>query len=235
MLNKNTVFAIIALQALILCGMFVKAFYPLYSGQEIKLKTIPRDPRDWFRGNYVDLAYNYSQLDIAKLPNDLDTSQVYSFGDELYLSLKEENGLYEPAGLWTEKPESGQIFLRVVVDAPFDSKSYSVVNLKGGIESYFAPVERALEIENAITNSNSGSQGEPNEAEKAHLELLKDKSDSATYAQRDSIYALAAERQRAIDDRDPLKTVLVTVMVADNGHARIKDIQYPKPAQKANQ
>ncbi len=235
MLNRNTLFALVGFQVLVLAGVFVKAYYPLLSGSEMVLRTAPRDPRDWFRGNYVDLTYNFSSINLLEMPHDLDTSRVYRFGDAVYVAFKENKGLYEPTGVWTEKPDGGQKFLRCVVQSPFDMRSYSTLYLKAGIESYFAPAEQAKEIENAISISNMTDMDYLNAQDKAlklEIDSLYESTDSLTRVNADSMQRMLDAKIIFERDRDPMRSVTVKIMVADDGIARIKEITYPQPKQK---
>ena len=54
--------AAIAFQMFVLVGMVVNAALPLWTGTEIRVRTLPVDPRSLFRGNYVRLAYALGTL-----------------------------------------------------------------------------------------------------------------------------------------------------------------------------
>ncbi|HAJ43430.1 MAG TPA: hypothetical protein DCM00_12380, partial [Alcanivorax sp.] len=45
--------AAVLLQLAVLGGLFVYSQYPLWVGTEVRLATVPVDPRDLFRGQYV--------------------------------------------------------------------------------------------------------------------------------------------------------------------------------------
>ena len=49
--------AAVLLQLAVLGGLFVYSQYPLWVGTEVRLATVPVDPRDLFRGQYVRLNY----------------------------------------------------------------------------------------------------------------------------------------------------------------------------------
>jgi uncharacterized membrane-anchored protein len=150
MSKKQGLALLISFQLLILVGMFLKAFYPLWLGREILLKVEARDPRDIFRGNYAVLNYAFNTLDTDSLQNDLDstTIQNLSFGDKLYVEFKPTEKYYIPIGVWQEKPRTENCVMQVVVQ----SKPYSsVISVKGGVESYFTTKENALKLE-ASTN-----------------------------------------------------------------------------------
>jgi uncharacterized membrane-anchored protein len=150
--KKNLLLLLIGFQCLILVGMFVKSFYPLAVGREIRLKVVPRDPRDLLRGDYVDLSYSFSNLNYQNLPNDLDTARDYRFGDVLYLELKQEGEFHEPAGLWQHAP-AGKVCLRVTPEYAYPGN----MHLKAGIESYFTDSKNAKLLEQAASWSNADS------------------------------------------------------------------------------
>ncbi|GAB4201091.1 MAG: GDYXXLXY domain-containing protein [Thermoflexibacter sp.] len=138
--------SIIAFQILILVGMFGKAFYPLWIGEELMFKVLPRDPRDIFRGNYVELRYSFNNINLNELTNDLDRLGKYRFGDKLYVELALKNGFYEPIGIWQNPPENKK-FLQVITEDTYGYDTLQSISVSAGIESYFTSAENALKIE----------------------------------------------------------------------------------------
>jgi uncharacterized membrane-anchored protein len=149
MKNKNLIYAAVLFQCLIIVGLFVKAFYPLLTGEEVVLKTIPYDPRDMFRGNYAVLNYDFNSLDLKQMPNDLDTLSSYTFGDVFFLELSKKGDYHEPTGIWTKQPE-GKIAMRVFFESGYEKS----LRIKTGIDSYFTNPVNAKEIEKKIQNNN---------------------------------------------------------------------------------
>ncbi len=174
MQKKQVFFLLIAFQVLILLGVFGKALYPLVIGEEVKFKVLPRDPRDIFRGNYVDLTYSFNNLDLLTLPNDIDKTAKYRYGDVFYLELAKKGDFHEPAGVWREKPENKQ-FMQVIFQDTYSYDTIQSMMVNAGIESYFTEAKNALKIE-------------------------------------------------SLNSRDSTD-VIVNVMVAPDGKARIKDIE----------
>ena len=118
--------------------MVVKAAMPLWTGTEIRIETVPIDPRSMLRGNYIRLRYALETLPDDAL-NDVDGLRV---GEVVYVSLEQgDGGGYELAGVSMERPASG-IFLRgrLVTSVP-------PLRVRYGIEAFFAPQERALKLE----------------------------------------------------------------------------------------
>lgn len=140
--------AAIALQFLILTGMYVSAQMPLWTGEEIRLKTVPVDPRSLFRGNYARLQYDISQIDTSYFGEDTQLRE----GEVVFVSLKPgKGGLYQLAGASLEKPGDG-IFLRGRVSGNWLRDSGSYYRVKYGIEAFFAPKEKALGLESDLRN-----------------------------------------------------------------------------------
>ncbi len=128
----------IAFQLLVLTGMVAKAAIPLWVGTEIQVKTEPVDPRSMFRGNYARLRYEFGTL-----PEDaLEEEHSLRMGEFVYVSLQRgEEGQYEFAAASTTRPTDG-IFLRGRLQNNFPP--YFV---KYGIEAFFAPEEKAQQLE----------------------------------------------------------------------------------------
>lgn len=140
--------AAIALQFLILVGMYAGAQMPLWTGDEIRLKTIPVDPRSLFRGNYARLEYDISRLSASRFPGDKKLRQ----GEVVYVLLEPgEGGIHQLSGASLEKPEEG-IFLRGRISSGWWRDSQSSYRVKYGIEAFFAPKEKALGLESDLRN-----------------------------------------------------------------------------------
>lgn len=131
----------IMLQLFVLSGMVVKAAMPLWTGTEIRIKTIPIDPRSMFRGNYARLNYA-----ISVLPEDaLSSTEELRLGEIVYVSLQEgAGGLYEYAAASLTQPDEG-IFLRGRISA-----NYIPYRVNYGIDAFFAPKEKALQLEQEL-------------------------------------------------------------------------------------
>ena len=96
--------AAIALQVIVLAGMVAGAAMPLWTGKEVRVATLPVDPRSMFRGNYARLNYAFSTL-----PDDaLDGVRELRAGEVVYVSLESgEDGLHRYAGASLERPDEG--------------------------------------------------------------------------------------------------------------------------------
>ena len=135
--------AAIGFQLVVPAGMVVNAALPLWTGTEVRVRTVPVDPRSMFRGNYARLGYEFGTLP----ENALRKAKGLRPGEVVYVSLAPEDGdeyVYAGASL---EPPAGGVFLRgrlVTISAPY--------RVRFGIEAFFAPKERALELEKDLRN-----------------------------------------------------------------------------------
>ena len=134
----------LALQLFILLGMVGKAALPLWTGTEIRVMTIPRDPRSMFRGNYARLNY-----EISTFPQDkLKDGRKLRRGEIVYVSLEPGvSGLYSIVGVSLDKPAEG-VFMRGRI-----TRAYNPYRVEHGIEAYFAPKKKALQLERDLRKS----------------------------------------------------------------------------------
>lgn len=140
--------AVVILQLAVLAGEYLNAVYPLWTGREVRLKTVPVDPRSLFRGNYARLDYEISSIPPIATPD----GKRPRTGEIVYVTLSEgENGLYgyESAGL--EKPGEG-VFIRGRVQGHGVSASGGF-RVRYGIEAWFAPPDKALALEKELRRS----------------------------------------------------------------------------------
>ncbi len=121
--------ALVALQALVLVGGAVAEEWRLARGDDVVLRTMPVDPRDLFRGDYVVLAYEISEFH----------AQGVEPGDVVFVELAERDGIWRAVRLHRRPPESGATFIRGEVRRPGW--------IEYGIEAYFVPEGRGWEIE----------------------------------------------------------------------------------------
>lgn len=155
--QKKILYLTVVFWLLIFSGFIAYKEYTLRTGTEVMLKTLPVDPRDLFRGDYVTLNYEISTLDMEKLPSE----ESYFYNDEpIYLALELKNGYGVPKKIYTTPPEDGLYIKGKVKDVIYDWETDESSNMTEeatikelrvdyGIESYFVPEGRGMEIEKA--------------------------------------------------------------------------------------
>lgn len=148
------VFTACVFQLILLSGMVLKAYYPLWSGEEVVFKVIARDPRDIFRGHYVKLNYEFSNLELSKIKCDLPFNQKFEFGDIFYLELAKVGKYHIVNKICLTPKEDGKLYMKVYNQRSFllerDTSKGSLlqnIEIKAGIEEYFTTKEEALYIE----------------------------------------------------------------------------------------
>lgn len=137
--QKSILVGAVIFQMLVLVTLIMQSARPLLTGETILLRVVPVDPRDFFRGDYVILNYDFSN---EKPPGSLryDPETV---GREIYASLVlDVDGKHwrRESLSWT-RPESGT-FIRGTVDQTLRNEF--------GISQYFVQEGQGREYEQAI-------------------------------------------------------------------------------------
>lgn len=142
-LHKNRLLMAIAVFWLVLIfGFIVVKEYTLQTGDEVLLKTMPVDPRDIFRGDFVVLSYEISTLNLDMLETD---SADFQQGNTVYVALTPDtDGYGTPMGVFRERPSEG-LFIKGSVRGV----GPSTVLVTYGIEHYFVPEGEGLVLERA--------------------------------------------------------------------------------------
>ena len=140
--------AAIVLQIAVLVGMTVTAAMPQWTGQELRMKTVPVDPRSWYRGNYARLSYGMSRVPTTQVPESAELRH----GEVVYAVLVEtENQLYDLHSLQLQRPSQG-LYIRGRVDRPVYLEKVEHIQVNYGIEAFFAPKEKALALEKQLVD-----------------------------------------------------------------------------------
>jgi uncharacterized membrane-anchored protein len=145
MTRPRWLMAAIGLQVGVLAMLYLGSVWPLWTGQEVRLEIAPVDPRSMFRGNYARLTYNVATVD-SKLFEGPD--KILRKGEVVYVFIEEREGeVWHATRVQLEEPLSG-LFLRgrLTQTWPHDEQPLRV---RYGIEAWFAPKAKALEIEQA--------------------------------------------------------------------------------------
>lgn len=170
---KNYLYAMI-LPLVILFSMTILPIYTLTNGTEFLLKTKPVDPTDLFRGDYVILDYEISEIKLDKLDQELQdklkSASPYELqGKDIYVVLRKGKTYHEVTHATLQKPIAG-LYLKGKInylnEVPMESekilkekeslKEESVEYSKGKIVSlvvnynldkYFVPENTGTELE----------------------------------------------------------------------------------------
>ena len=122
----------------------------LKSGREMLVEVIPFDPRDLFRGDYVNLGYTFSGTGDTALPAGTKR------GDRVFATLKPAEGskldLVSVAKSYPEKIEPGQSVLSGIASDVWhnEEKGIDFGRIRYGIETYFVPEGTGKSIEDMV-------------------------------------------------------------------------------------
>ncbi len=107
------------------------------------MQLIPVDSRSLFRGNYARLNYDISRIRADAFP---DSGELRN-GERVYVLLKQgTDGLYVFDGSSLNPPDKG-VFLRGRIANSIRENDIDYFRIRYGIEAFFAPKEKAIELE----------------------------------------------------------------------------------------
>jgi len=139
---RKQAFMIIFLWLIIISGFVLTQQFTLLMGKEVLLKTVPVDPRDFLRGDYVILNYEIAQI----------SNEDFAYNSTVYVSLNtDDNNIGYVKDISYNKP-SDNLYLKGKVGGcntilPMFRNS-KCVNF--GIESYFVKEGTGKNLENNL-------------------------------------------------------------------------------------
>lgn len=141
--------------ALVQCGvlgwMIQSRAAILRSGTEIVLKTVPVDPRDLLRGDYVTLGYEVSQIPAKEISGS--PGAWYAEGSHIFVVLKKGAD-----GFWVRSRASAEPVADLKPDEVllggrsqymFEPQTEQTVRVRYGIERFYVPEGEGRVIETA--------------------------------------------------------------------------------------
>ncbi len=144
-LKKSLLAVVLICQLGVLLGEYLNSIYPHYFGEEVQLKIVPVDPRSLFRGQYARLDYEIGTIPMSMLTIDGEKDNLRA-GEIIFVNLKKRGGVYEVMSAQLEMPDE-EIFIRGRVDHSHSISQDTEIQVKYGIEAFFASPEKAIEVE----------------------------------------------------------------------------------------
>jgi uncharacterized membrane-anchored protein len=143
----------------ILIGMTVTPLYTLMTGEEIILRTIPVDPTDLFRGDYVVLRYEAEEIPSSLIAREVRTELDNGrYNIEVYVPLELKGGVHTPTEVRLTKPET-DLYLKGNLDYIGPSweggiEGREVAYITYSLDKYFIEDNTGLDLEEASRNGN---------------------------------------------------------------------------------
>jgi len=135
----------IIFQILLLFSIKVIKDISILKGKKIIVKTVPVDPASLFRGNYINLNYEFSSINLGEIKCD-EKIHFYK-GEIIYVKLRRIDGEWKAVEIGKRVFRDlgrEEIMLRGFVRGyPWGRH----VNVRYGIESYFVPEKEAKILE----------------------------------------------------------------------------------------
>ncbi len=140
---------VVALQTGVLGYMVYEREWTLRTGEVVYLRTLPVDPRDPFRGDYVQLSYEINRLPAGLIdPAILDIKN--KAGTAVYAQLESDaRGVARVTHVRLAPPAQG-LFIRGRLLGDYDwrwAAGPNQISVKYGVEKFFVPQGAGLAIE----------------------------------------------------------------------------------------
>ncbi|MFH1860881.1 MAG: GDYXXLXY domain-containing protein [bacterium] len=145
--QKILIFVVISLQILLLLSMIIKKEMSIRQGVKIIVRTVAVDPRDLFRGDYINLNYEFSRIDLNKIEHD---KANFHKGQKVFVRLSKTGEDWQAVQV-SLNPIKNICPNEVLIKGSIEQyPSTDSINVVYGIESYFVPEGEGKYIEKKI-------------------------------------------------------------------------------------
>ncbi|MBI5573668.1 MAG: GDYXXLXY domain-containing protein [Elusimicrobia bacterium] len=152
-MNKKIItFSIMILWLIISLGLIASKQYTISTGKKVLLETVPVDPRDFLRGDYVILSYKISDLDLSIVsPNKSD----FKRGKSIYVKLEPREKYWEAVSVKEKNNiKTDEVIVKGKIKYNYQQGHLMV---SYGIENYFVPEGKGKEIEQSMRRGSSNT------------------------------------------------------------------------------
>ena len=143
--ERPVLFAAAGFHLAVLLTMVAFQATPLLRGETILVRVIPVDPRDMFRGDYVVLRYEFSNVPaegIEGLPQNLyESDGWHGYTVYVYLEPESDSDYWRPWKWSIYPPESGKYIRGQLIDPG---------TIEFGIDAFYLQEGTGLDFEQAI-------------------------------------------------------------------------------------
>jgi uncharacterized membrane-anchored protein len=143
---RTRFFLLVGWQIFLLLALMASKSIVVATGITVVLRTVPVDPRELFRGDYVVLRYDISQIDLTRVANRLQKPRLQR-GDAAYVVLvpsqADERQPWQAVAVFSRPPTDEELAEygrdALSLQASVVRHQGSLLDLEYGIESYFVP------------------------------------------------------------------------------------------------
>jgi uncharacterized membrane-anchored protein len=136
---------LVLVQVLFLAGLALSHYAVGWYGKEIRLQTVPIDPKDLLYGDYVVLNYDINQIKASLWKGKAYLQQ----GKTLYVVLrpneKSMNGTYDAVGIYDKKPSAQKD--EVILMGRSNYSDNDTIHVQYGLETYYISENTGKELE----------------------------------------------------------------------------------------
>lgn len=144
-MKKHKKFLLVGLFWLVIIIVFIGSKeFTLRTGREVLLETVPVDPRDLFRGDYVALNYKINTINTSTFGENVNN---FYDGDNIFVALDPGSKCAVPIGIYQNEPNAGMF-----IKGKIRNTSGNNLIVQYGIENYFVPEGEGKEIERLRNN-----------------------------------------------------------------------------------
>lgn len=137
----------ILFQVLLLFSFQAKKEISIHKGVKIVVRTVPVDPRSLFRGDYINLNYEFSGIDLNMVESD---RTYFHKGQKVFVKLTKVGDDWKAVQV-SSKPIRDIGRDEVMIRGSAGKRpSKNFINVVYGIESYFVPEGKGKYIEKEI-------------------------------------------------------------------------------------
>jgi uncharacterized membrane-anchored protein len=137
---------LVIVQTLFLVGFALSYYAVGWYGKEIRLQTVPIDPKDLLYGDYVVLNYDINQIKASLWKGK---EYLPKQGKTLYVVLrpneKSMNGTYEAVGIYDKKPSVKKD--EVILKGRSDYSDNDTIHIQYGLETYYISENTGKDLE----------------------------------------------------------------------------------------
>ncbi|HLG24311.1 MAG TPA: GDYXXLXY domain-containing protein [Candidatus Nanoarchaeia archaeon] len=139
--KKKLFYIIVVLQAVLLLGMVAYKEATVAFGAKIILKTVPYDPTDFFRGDYINIRYEISDISLTSLDYN---NEEFSRGNDVFVSLepeKDKNGVDYWKAKSVSNRKKAEPYIKGTVSEIYSKTIYTIKDEESGKDYDYEVIE----------------------------------------------------------------------------------------------